>query len=51
MIISSDPAVVGNVLNKELAIVCNYWRNNRMILNNEKSKAVVLLCKAVVFVV
>ena len=38
MIISSDPAVVGNVLNKELAIVCNQWRNNRMILNNGRAR-------------
>ena len=36
------PAVVEHVLNKELVVVCEWFRNNKMILNPEKCKALVL---------
>ena len=36
------PAVVEHVLNKELVVVCEWFRNNKMILNAEKCKALVL---------
>ena len=38
----SDPAVVEHVVNKELVDVCEWFRNNKMILNPEKCKALVL---------
>ena len=38
----SDPAVVEHVVNKELVVVCEWFRNNKMILNPEKCKALVL---------
>ena len=38
----TDPAVVEHVLNKELVVVCEWFRNNKMILNAEKCKALVL---------
>ena len=38
----TDPAVVEHVLNKELVVVCEWFRNNKMILNPEKCKALVL---------
>ena len=40
----SDPVVVEHVikLNKELVVVCEWFRNNKMILNPEKCKALVL---------
>ena len=37
----TDPAVVEHVLNKEL-VVWGWFRNNKMILNPEKCKALVL---------
>ena len=36
------PAVVEHVVNKELVVVCEWFRNNKMILNPEKCKALVL---------
>ena len=41
----TDPAVVEHVVNKELVVVCEWFRNNKMILNPEKYKALVLLRK------
>ena len=39
----TDPAVVEHVLNKKkLVVVCEWFRNNKMILNPEKCKALVL---------
>ena len=38
----TDPAVVEHVVNKELVVVCEWFRNNKMILNPEKCKALVL---------
>ena len=38
----TDPAVVEHVVNKELAVLCEWFRNNKMILNPEKRKALVL---------
>ena len=38
----TDPAVVEHVVNKELAVVCEWFRNDKMILNPEKRKALVL---------
>ena len=38
----TDPAIVEHVLNKELVVVCECFRNNKMILNTEKCKALVL---------
>ena len=38
----SDSAVVENVVNKEIVVVCEWFRNNKMILNPEKCKALVL---------
>ena len=38
----TDPAIVEHVLNKELVVVCEWFRNNKMILNTEKCKALVL---------
>ena len=38
----TDPAVVEHVLNKELVVVCEWFRNNKMILNPEKCEALVL---------
>ena len=38
----TDPAVVEHVLNEELVVVCEWFRNNKMILNAEKCKALVL---------
>jgi len=38
----SDPAVVEHVFNKELVVVCEWFRHNKMILNPEKCKALVL---------
>ena len=38
----SDPAVVEHVVNKELVVVCEWFRNNKMILNPQKCKALVL---------
>ena len=38
----SDPAVVEHVINKELVVVCEWFRNNKMILKPEKCKALVL---------
>ena len=42
----SDPAVVEHVVNKELVVVCGGFRNNKMILNPEKCKALVLSRKS-----
>ena len=41
----TDPAVVEHVVNKELVVMCEWFRNNKMILNPEKYKALVLLRK------
>ena len=41
----TDPAFVEHVVNKELVVVCEWFRNNKMILNPEKCKALVLLQK------
>ena len=38
----TDPAVVEHVVNKELVVVRELYRNNKMILNPEKCKALVL---------
>ena len=38
----TDPAVVDHVVNKELGVVCEWFRNNKMTLNPEKCKALVL---------
>ena len=39
----TDPAVVEHVLNKKkLVVVCEWFRNNKMILNPEKCTALVL---------
>ena len=38
----TDPAVVEHVVNKELVVVCEWFRNNKMILNPEKCIALVL---------
>ena len=38
----TDPAVVEHTLNKELVVVCEWFRNNKMILNPEKCKALIL---------
>ena len=38
----TDPAVVEHVVNKELAVLCEWFRNDKMILNPEKRKALVL---------
>ena len=38
----TDPAVVEHVVNKELVVECEWFRNNKMILNPEKCKALVL---------
>ena len=38
----TDPAIVEHVLNRELVVVCEWFRNNKMILNTEKCKALVL---------
>ena len=38
----TDPAVVEHVVSKELVVVCEWFRNNKMILNPEKCKALVL---------
>ena len=38
----ADPAIVEHVVNKELVVVCEWFRNNKMILNPEKCKALVL---------
>ena len=38
----TDPAVVEHVLNMERVVVCEWFRNNKMILNPEKCKALVL---------
>ena len=35
----TDPAVVEHVVNKELVVVWEWFRNNKMILNPEKCKA------------
>ena len=37
----TDPAVVEHVLNMERVVVCEWFRNNKMILNPEKCKALV----------
>ncbi|KAL9970070.1 hypothetical protein ACROYT_G022385 [Oculina patagonica] len=37
-----DPAKVEYVLNKELAVACKWFRDNKMTLNPEKCKALVL---------
>ena len=39
---ATDPAVIEHVLNKELVVVCEWFRNNKMILNPEICKALVL---------
>ena len=41
----TDPAVVEHVLNMERVVVCEWFRNNKMILNPEKCKALVLSWK------
>ena len=41
----SDPGVVEHVVNMELVVVCGRFCNNKMILNPEKCKALVLLRK------
>ena len=38
----TDPAIVEHVLNKELVVLCEWFRNNKMILNPEKCMALVL---------
>ena len=38
----TDPAIVEHVFHKELVVVCEWFRNNKMILNPEKYKALVL---------
>ena len=38
----TDPAVVEHVVDKELVVVCMWFRNNKMIVNPEKCKALVL---------
>ena len=38
----TDQAVVEHVVNKELVVVCEWFRNKKMILNPEKCKALVL---------
>ena len=38
----TDPAAVEHVVNKELVVVCERFRNNKMILNPEKCKALFL---------
>ena len=38
----TDPAIVEHVLNRELVVVCEWFRKNKMILNTEKCKALVL---------
>jgi len=38
----TDPTVVEHVLNKELVVVCEWFRNNNLILNPEKCIALVL---------
>ena len=38
----TGPAVVEHVVNKELMVVCEWFRNNKMILKPEKCKAQVL---------
>ena len=38
----TDPAIVEHVFHKELVVVCEWFRNNKMILNPEKCKALVL---------
>ena len=38
----TDPAVVEHVVKKELVVVCERFRDNKMILNPEKCKAMVL---------
>ena len=38
----TDPDVVENVLNKELVMVCAWFCNNKMILNPEKCKELVI---------
>ena len=40
--VDTDPAVVEHVLNKELVMVCEWFRDNKMILNPEKCKALVV---------
>ena len=40
--VDTDPAVVEHVLNMERVVVCEWFRNNKMILNPEKCKALVL---------
>ena len=44
----TDLAVVEHVLNKELVVVCEWFRNNKMILNPGKCKALVLSRKPIV---
>ena len=41
----TDPAVVEHVVNKELAVVCEWFRNNKMILNPEKTQGAGSLAK------
>ena len=41
----TDPAVIEHVLNKELVVVCEWFRNNKMVLNPKKCKALVLARK------
>ena len=38
----TDPAIVEHFLKTELVVVCEWFRNNKMILNPEKCKALVL---------
>ena len=38
----TDPPVVEHVVNKELVVECEWFRNNKMILNPEKCKPLVL---------
>ena len=38
----TGPAVVERVLNKELVVVCEWFRENKMIFNPERCKALVL---------
>ena len=45
---NTDPAVVEDVVNKELVVVCEWFRNNKTILNPEKCKALVLSRKPIV---
>ncbi|KAL9976578.1 hypothetical protein ACROYT_G013899 [Oculina patagonica] len=38
----ANPSIVESVINRELSVACDWFRKNRMLLNPEKCKAVVL---------